>query len=43
MFVYMRVCDPDGIWFEPLLAHFEQLCLVYEMKDEEEDEKGVFI
>lgn len=23
--------DPKGIWFEPLLAHFEQLSQIYEM------------
>lgn len=29
--------DPKGIQFELLLAHFEQLRLVYEMQDDEED------
>lgn len=31
-------CDPKGIQFELLLAHFEQLRLVYEMQEDEEGE-----
>jgi hypothetical protein len=30
------VCDPNGSQFEPLLAHFEQLRLVYETQQEED-------
>ena len=31
-------CDPKGIQFEPLLAHFEQLRQMYEMMEKEEND-----
>lgn len=33
--VFLR-CDPKGTQFEPLLAHFEQLRQMYEIKEKEE-------
>lgn len=31
--------DPIGNWFEPLLAHFEQLRLIYETMEQEDNDE----